>query len=77
MDHVYRLEESMKVSTKNLDEVAEKLQKLMNYFISKATMTEALTNLLQVGTLNFEATKLLDEMNTKFNGVPVLTAIPV
>jgi hydroxylamine reductase len=66
----------MNMSIANLDDLALQLQKLLVYFVNSASMTDGLQNLLQVGTVNFEITKLLDEMNVKFNGVPQLTAIP-
>jgi len=38
-------------------------------------MNEALTNLLEVGTINFKVTELLDKYNAQFNGIPQLTSV--
>lgn len=77
LDHVYRLQEKMKLPSKDLDEASDKLHALQHYFVFEASMDQALAKLLSLGTVNFEITKMLDDLNTKFNGVPELTAIPI
>lgn len=76
LDHVYRLQAAAH-SDAGADKLADQLQELHRYFVNAASMTEGLQNLLQVGTVNFEVTKLLDQQNALFNGVPQLTQIPV
>lgn len=62
-EHVYRLIKAMKIQDQELEKSCMRLIDLLHYFVFSASMNEALTNLLEVGTVNFKIIELLDKYN--------------
>lgn len=59
-----------------LEAATQKLIDLTHYFMREAKMEDALVKLLELGSVNFKITELLDRYNCEYNGVPELTAVP-